>query len=228
MKKRGGKKLYRMLNGMKKRDILNLAVKTCDHGKTYLEHPACYAKETGLTERIGFFDIETSNLKADFGIMFSYAIKDQYGEIIGRTVTPKEMRTEVYDKKIVEECCEDLRKFDRVVTHFGTRFDLPFVRARAIYHGCDFPVYQEVYHTDTYYMARSRLCISRRRLETICEFFGIPAKGHKMNQTMWMRAVSGNKEALDYIWAHNIEDVVSLQAVFELLQDYSLTNRRSV
>ena len=39
-----------------------------------LEHWTCYMEAEG-NEALGFFDIETSNLKADYGIMFGYCIK---------------------------------------------------------------------------------------------------------------------------------------------------------
>jgi uncharacterized protein YprB with RNaseH-like and TPR domain len=227
--KQQGNALYRKLKGMKKAEIMEAAMKTCKCGHSYLAHPRCWEREQGQLESIGFLDIETSNLKADFGIVFSYAIKHRGSDKIeGRVLTAEEMKKGVYDKKLIQEACEDIRKFDRVVGHYSTRFDLPFLRSRALYYGLDFPVYKEVKHTDTFFMARSRLCISRRRLETICEFLGIPAKGHKLNQKVWLKALGGDDNAFAYIWEHNVEDVISTEAVWEKLDAFCMTNGTSI
>ena len=228
MPRRGSRVLYNHIKHLKKQEILNLARQTCKCGHSYLEHFKCYQEETGNIERIGFLDIETSNLSADFGIIFSYAIKELGGKIIGRTVTPNEMRTEMYDKKLMEEAVAHILGFNRICTYYGSRFDIPFLRARALYHGLDFPLYKEVYHTDVYYMAKNRLCISRKRLETVCDFLGIPAKAHKLNQVMWLKALGGNPKALDFIWKHNTEDVISLEQVWKRLDSYCQPTNRSI
>jgi len=228
MAKRGSKTLYNHIKNLKKQEILNLARQTCKCGHSYLENFKCYQKETGNVDRIGFLDIETSNLAADFGIVFSYAIKEMDGRVIGRTVTPQEMRSEIYDKNLMKEAVDAMKQFNRICTYYGSKFDIPFLRARALYHGLDFPLYKEVYHTDVYYMARNKLCISRKRLETVCDFLGIPAKGHKLNQVQWLKALGGNPKALHFIWQHNTEDVISLEEVFKRLDDYCMPTKRSI
>jgi len=199
-------------------------------GHSGLEHPNCYEllNKLDLEEKIGFLDIEASNLNADFGIVFSYCIKKQGGKILGRSVTEKEMRSGVYDKELLKECNDDLRKFDRIIGYYSTKFDIPYLRTRSIFYKLDFPIYKEIKHTDVYYIARSKLNLHRRRLQTCCEFFGIPCKGHPLRAEIWFKAMSGDKKALSFIFSHNKEDVVSLEKLYQRIVDYAYPHNKSI
>ncbi|MCK4258048.1 MAG: hypothetical protein KAX49_03670 [Halanaerobiales bacterium] len=103
-----------------KKEITWLANHRCKHGHTYLEHYNCYLEENPKGFKMGFFDIETSGLKADFGLMYCYCIKEHgKKEIIGRTITQEELRSDELDKGVVENCIKDMSKFDVLVTHYG-------------------------------------------------------------------------------------------------------------
>ena len=41
----------------------------CQHRHNYIRHFNCLIKDYGIKERILFLDIETSNIKANFGIV---------------------------------------------------------------------------------------------------------------------------------------------------------------
>ena len=213
------------------RQITYLKRNKCIHRMPYLIHYSCYLKGKCLEskEKIGFLDIETSNLNANFGFMFSYCIKEENGKIISAIVTKKDLDSSTYDKRILKQFCIDVRKFDRVVTHYGTRFDLPFLRARALRWGLtDFPGVSEIRHTDTYFMAKSKLKISSRRLQTICQFFNIKSKGHPMHLEQWLKANRGVKSALNFIMMHNKEDVVSTEQVYHKLEKFYHKNKTSI
>ena len=233
----GGKLGYiaRYLSKLSKKEILWLATHACKHNHSYLEHMACYFKEMPQEmkpkpEIIGFLDIEASNLSADFGFVFSWAIKDLDGEIHGRVLTKKEIQSPSLDKKLLREFVKQVKKYDKVVVHYGApgRFDIPFLRTRCLYHKLDFPLYREILVEDTYTMAKQRLKLSRNRLENIAVFFNIPCKEHKMNPSMWQKALMGNTRALNYIWRHNKEDVITLELVWKKLSKYAPRRRLSI
>jgi len=72
-----------------------------------------------IPHRVGFFDIEASGLKANFGIMLCYCIKDSESDkIYEYCISKKEMEKDL-DKKVIQHCVEDLSRFDRIVTYFG-------------------------------------------------------------------------------------------------------------
>src|SRR3990167_9513461 len=92
--------------------IKELAAKRCSHSHTFLEHYNCYLRESPAEERIGFFDIEASNLDANFGIMLSYCIKDSQSDKIYEDCLTKEDAFGNLDKRIVKNCIKDLLRFD--------------------------------------------------------------------------------------------------------------------
>jgi uncharacterized protein YprB with RNaseH-like and TPR domain len=222
---------------LKKAELVWLSTHRCKaHSHKFIEHPQCYDLEYplqrpgGTPERIGMLDIEATNLSAEFGYTFSYAIKKLDGPVLGRVLTPKEIRSFQFDKELMKEFCRDVKQFDKIITHYGTdrRFDIPFLRTRCLRFDLDFPLYKEISVDDTWPMSRNKLKLTRNRLENICVFLNIPAKGHKMNPDIWCKALSGHKPSLEYIWAHNVEDVESLEAVWKRLHKYVPDVKRSI
>lgn len=211
-----------------KRDYIWLATHRCKrHNRLYIEHPHCYfvdkPQDGPIDERVGFFDIEASNLHADFGFIISYAFKELNRDVFGRVLKPKEIRQGIFDKHLTEQLCEDIRKFTRVIVYWGKnyRFDIPYVRTRAVKWGCDFPKQKELIVNDLYDTVRSKLRLHRNRLQTACDEFDIPSKGHRLDPKKWQMAQAGNKEALDWIYEHNKEDVISTELLWKRLVDYS-------
>ena len=219
---------------LRKADIVWLSEHRCKHGITYLEHYNCFLSEkpdqSPVSERVGFLDIEATNLHADFGYVFSYAIKERDGGILGRVLTPHEIKSFIFDERLMGEFCSDVRKFDRIIVYYGHdyRFDIPFLRTRSIKYRLDFPLYKDVYVQDAFTVVKSKLRLHRNRLETACDEFGIPCKGHRLSPDIWQKAQAGHEGSLEYIWEHNKEDVYSLEALWELLEPYVLRSKRSV
>ena len=217
------------VTSMTKAEIYDLFNKCCRHGHPYLFHYNCYLKETGEKIKIGFLDIETSNLKADFGVVLSYCIKP-YGhkDIIKRVIKPKEVRSKDMDKALIGDCIKDMRKFDRVITHYGTKFDIPYLRSRALIHGLRFPKYGEIHHTDTYYMAKRLLCIHSNRQNIIAEALTGRTCKTRIKYKYWTRALQGDQESLDYILDHNIKDVIELERNYKRLVPYTKQSKKSI
>jgi uncharacterized protein YprB with RNaseH-like and TPR domain len=220
---------------LKKDEFKWLAGNLCkSHGHSYLSHYACFIKEnpkeSPLHEKIGFFDLETSGLKADFAFIFSYAIRGNDNKLYGRVLRPDEIQKGVFDKYLVAEMVKDLKRFHRVVVHYGgdRRFDCPFARTRALKHGLEFPLYKDIWVSDTWLMSKNKLKLRSNKLGVICEFFGIKAKAHPLTPDIWMTACAGEQKSLDYIWTHNQEDVDSMRKVYNLLRDYSPRNKVSI
>lgn len=216
-----------------KRDIVWLAEHNCKaHNHSYLSHYNCFLREkpsmSPLTEKVGIFDIETTGLKCSYSHMLCWCIKEQGTDIIHEDLlTRKEVRDK-NDKRIIKSAVKEIKKYDRIIGWFSSRFDLPYVRGRAIYHNIEFPTYKELYQTDLYYIARSKLAMHSNRLGAVCQFFGIEAKNHPMTPELWAKAGAGNKEALNTVLEHCREDVVSTDSCYEMLNKYSAENKRSI
>ena len=185
----------------------------CVHRHDGFSHSNCFDQANNLVEKVAYFDIESSNLTSDFGCVLTYALKSD-DVVISNKITPQEIKDGSYDKRLLADLCVDLRKFRRVITWYGSKFDIPFVRSRCILHKHDFPLYKEILHTDAYMIAKNTLrTLHSKRLGVVAEFYGIEAKQHPLNPTVWLRCLSGDQESIDFVQTHNIEDVVSLEKV---------------
>lgn len=206
----------------------------CKHGHTYLEHPACLVaenpKDSPSFEKIGFFDIESEGLNANWAYVISYAIYDGK-KIYGRVLTKKEIiNPHLRDKNLMKEMCNTLRQFDRVIVYWGgnRRHDIPFSRTRCLKWGIVFPLYGEVYVTDLYDVVRNKLKLQSNRMEVPCALCKIPAKTHPLNPEIWEEALSGTKRALNYIWIHNKEDVISMYQLWCKLEGFIRKTKTSI
>ena len=221
---------------LRKPELAFLMDGRCKHGHSWLEHPQCYIKEQPkgdpMKRKLGYFDIESSHLKANFGFMLSYKIWDDVEQkMYGRAITPKEINPRfIFDRDLCKELVTDLRRFTHVVVYWGKdrRHDLPFVRTRCMKHGLSFPLYGQLGVIDLYDLAKNKLSLHRYGLQSVCEELGVPAKGHPMRGPLWIKANAGHKESLDYIEVHNEEDVVCMPPVLYALEPYYRATKLSI
>lgn len=215
-----------------KSEMIYLFTHKCKHGHNYAEHYACFLAENPLDspfhENLGVFDIETTGLKSNWSHMFCWSMKEQGKDIIHSDLVTRNEARNKNDKRIIRSAVEEIKKYDRVITWYGSRFDIPYLRSRAIYHQIEFPSYRALLHTDLYYVARSKLAIHSNRLASVCQFFGIKAKSHPMTPELWVRAGAGEKEALETVLKHCKEDTISTDACWVMLSKYSAAVKRSI
>lgn len=221
----GGMQITRL----RKDEILWLAKHRCHHGHTYLEHQRCAVKEKVFYEQIGVLDIECSGLKADFGIILAWSVLNlDTGKIKSRRITKTELTT-CLDKKLVGELVEEIGKYDRLVTYYGSRFDLPFIRIRALHHKLDFPGYQEITHTDLYFLIKYKFgAMSRRSLDNACRILTGKSRKTRLLGDQWTRALAGDKKSLTYILDHNIKDVQDTAKLYRKVLKFGRKARTSI
>jgi len=209
----------------------------CKHGHPYTAHPKCYDKEhpdTKYEERIGFLDIECSNLKADFGIVLSWCLLPEKGRCLSGVITQDDVKSGLYDKRIIEELLRKLSLFDRVVTHYGDRFDIPFLRTRAIRHKLDRELIkpldpQGLWHTDMWKISRSKLCISSNRQDAMSRALGVPDIKTRIHPELWLDVqMRQDKKGLKYILDHNLKDVIQLRDNFNEMRPHIVLGKTSI
>jgi len=213
---------------LKKVEIFWLSDHYCKaHGMPYLQHYNCYLRERHKEINIGFLDIESSDLHADFGYVFSYCILPLHGKLISRCIRSSEVKDgKRRDKRLLEQFCKDVRNFQTLVVYFGRdgkyRHDIPFLRTRAVKWGIkDFPKWKEIKVQDVYDIIKQKFKLKRSGQINACSLFGIrDRKPHPINWDIWQDAMCGSKEALDYILLHNKEDVKDLKALWKKVVDY--------
>ena len=223
-------------NRLKKPEMVWLYNNRCkQHRRRYTEHPHCfkedYEGQVLFDEVIGFLDIEATNLAADFGYVFCYAIKELDGQIITCSVTPHGVAKEyIFDRDVIRQFIHDIEPFDRLIGYYSKdyRFDVPFLRTRALKWGLDFPEWREHLFTDVYDLAKAKLRLHRTRMENVADLVNVPSKEHRLNPEIWQKAQAGHKESLDYIMTHCVEDVVTLEAIYKRLFKYGRPDRTSL
>lgn len=219
----------------------------CVHYHTFDEHPNCFYEGKVRTDKlwfiemgmkIGYLDIEASDLHADTGFMLSWAIKERGGKTYYDLIKRDEIYSLEFDKRILQNLLTELEKYDIIVTYYGTNFDIPLINSRAIFWGFE-PVSNyktqvqyvigkngeikekekivpKFYHWDLYYTVKSKLALSRNSLDVATSYFGIDGKT-KLDRNIWLKGKYGDPQSLKYILEHNFYDVIILERLHNKL-----------
>ena len=172
------------------------------------------------------FDLETTNLTANFSIILTASIKPFGKETIVFRADeyPEWTSNRANDKPIVNDIARELRKHAIIMTHYGTGFDIPYFRAKMVKHGL--PPLPPMFGLDTYAIAKANFKIHSRRLAALGDYFNIGQKSG-VEGPLWLEAsLSGSTEAMDSIVAHNIQDVILLERLAVLSFPYARSLRR--
>jgi len=167
------------------------------------------------------FDLETSNLRADFSVILCACLqvpgKDPV--VFRNDVVNSNWTTERKDDyEITKAIRDELVKHTIIVTHNGTKFDIPYLKAKLIKH--HLPALPPMLHIDTLMVARKCMFISSRRLENLGNWIFGQGKS-RVDGDIWMEAAyDGSKEAMDHIVEHNIVDCELLGMLCQRLQPY--------
>jgi uncharacterized protein YprB with RNaseH-like and TPR domain len=212
------------LGRLKKSDLVWMATHHCKHRMPYISHPRCYEVECPDEQKTAFIDIETSQLKADWGIVICVSILDLNSDYnFVRTITKKEVYSKDLDKALVNDVIDEMRCWDRLIGYYAAnmRFDIPFLRTRAVLHGLDFPAFGEIIMEDMYPVIRYKFKLSRNRLDNACEaLLGKSEKTHWL-WAHWLRAVQGNKASLQYIEDHCKIDTQELKKLYKRVYKFN-------
>jgi uncharacterized protein YprB with RNaseH-like and TPR domain len=173
------------------------------------------------------FDIETTGLDAvGSGTLLCVVIKPlERRHIVFRA---DEMRcTPGHEKKLVQAANEELAKYDLLVGHYITRFDLPWLRSRALFFGLPEPARPFVYDTCAafgrlgYKTVPNHFGRPSRNLGHVADFFGIEQEKTGIYPREWWQSVWGDvktrKKAMDDIVNHCIKDVRMNERAYWLL-----------
>lgn len=178
-------------------------------------------------ERLAFLDIETTGFAANFDYMLSWSLKYLDGEIKHDVITKRDLDKGNFDKRILQSLLKELGNVDTLVTYYGQKFDIPFVRTRAMMSKLEFPAYGLKRHIDLYFSVKYRLKLGRNTLEQATTALGIEGKNHVLGKE-WMLGRVGNKEALEYVLEHNDLDVIILEKLYKELLPQCKFSRKSI
>lgn len=119
------------------------------------------------------------------------------------------------DKFLLEQFIEVMNEADILVAHNGNRFDLKWIKSRALKHGLEMlPTY--VQH-DTLNLAKKHFYLNSYKLDYISKFLGFEGK-IKTEPELWDKVIlEKDPEALKEMIEYCDEDVVQLENVYKVL-----------
>jgi uncharacterized protein YprB with RNaseH-like and TPR domain len=121
------------------------------------------------------------------------------------------------DKTILEVFIPELDKADFIVAHNGDKFDLPWLRTRALKHGV--PMLPKYLSVDTLKIARYRHKFPSNKLDDLGDYLGLGRK-IKTDMSLWDRIIlNQDAEALEEMVKYCERDVLLLESVYNKLKE---------
>lgn len=120
------------------------------------------------------------------------------------------------DKFLLEQFIEVMNEADVLVAHNGDRFDIKWIKTRALKHDLEMlPVYNTI---DTLWLAKKHFYLNSNKLDYISKFLGFEGK-IKTEPELWDKIIleKDNKALRDMV-TYCIEDVRQLEKVYNKLK----------
>lgn len=164
------------------------------------------------------FDIESTNLNANFGVILCISYKwagTKKVHTISITDFPEFKNDPTNDKRVVAEFLKVYKEADAVVAHYGEKFDRPMIQTKLLMHSRS--IMPNTRLIDTWRIAKTKLKLNSNRLDTLISALDIPHKKTPLSGPTWVRAMAGDRKAIKYVVEHCEADVRALDAVYEKL-----------
>lgn len=166
--------------------------------------------------KILLWDLECSNLSANFGHIICGGIKELGSKnpvkLYSITDSKQWKPSRPSDKNLVKDIRDHLSTGDMFVTWYGGRFDIPFLNTRLLLHG--YAPLPPIPHVDGWRVAKDRLRLNSNRLASVSAFLGLQDKTPLLGPT-WQYAAAGDPESIRYVKKHCARDVLVLEEAYK-------------
>jgi uncharacterized protein YprB with RNaseH-like and TPR domain len=181
--------------------------------------PSFNSQEYNL--RIGFFDLETTDLKGNFGRILCGSMANQAGVVTTlRGDDPKYRGSKVRDdSRLVAALRDMVESYDWITTWNGKAFDMKFLDTRLALAG-ERPVRKDLLHTDLYYTCKQAFRLHSYRLDAAAKTFNLPVQKTVLDFDVLQDAAMGDEAAMNNIVEHCEADVLVLRGIFGVLRPY--------
>lgn len=181
--------------------------------------------------RILLWDLETSNLEADFGSILCVGYKwlgEREVHVIRIDDFDRFKADPTDDREVVRAFLKIYAQADISITYFGGlgNFDLPFFQAKILEHGFELPAKVEM--IDLFYTVKSNLKISRKSMRNAAKFLKLKnqKEDFPLEGPVWRRARAGHPPSLRYVYKHCILDILVLEELYLKLRPLIRTHPR--
>lgn len=171
--------------------------------------------------RTGIFDLETSSLYANSGIVLCCCVKS-YGHKDVTTIRADEFpswkKRKSDNKDVVEAIMKKLDEYDILVAHNGQFFDKAWLNSACLKYGF-YPELRYRKTVDPVQAARRHLRLARNSLASLIDYFDIQDDKSPIRFDNWLTAsLDGDRKSMDYIVEHCRRDVIALDRVYDKLR----------
>lgn len=174
-----------------------------------------------ITFEPAFVDLETTNLKANFGRILCGSVADMFGNVQTFRIdeAPFKRARRRDDVALAVALRDYLEQFDFMVTWYGKMFDVKYLNTRLAI-GNERPLRSDIIHLDNIFTSRWALALHSSRLDAVAKTFRLPVQKTGLDPEIWNDAADGDKEAMDYVVEHCEKDVLVLRQVFYILKPF--------
>ncbi len=168
--------------------------------------------------KIFLFDLETSNLNANFGFILCAGYKElgeEKAHCINITESPGFKKDPTNDYYVVKTIGEVLGQADMLIGWYSSRFDYPYLQSRLIFH--KLPILPPIQHVDGWRIAKYKMKLNSNRLASVTAFLGLEDKT-ALSGPIWVRAAAGHRDSIQYVVEHCLQDVVVLEQVYQRIK----------
>lgn len=170
------------------------------------------------------FDLETSALEADRGVILCACIKSSKRRGIITIRTDKTSPTwhagkRGNDKETTRQIAEILADHDVLVAHNGSRFDMPFLRSRML--RWNMKRLPDIKMVDPCSIAYRRFRLRSNSLAAVADHIGVTERKTPLDMSIWADAfLNGSRRAMNLIVEHCVADIKVLEGVLEVVKPY--------
>lgn len=171
-------------------------------------------------------DLETSDLDADKGVILCACYESSLrpgkvttlrNDLVNAKAWRKGVRGD--DRDLVKAVCSIVADHDIVCAHNGARFDLPFLRTRAL--RWNLSPLKEVKMVDPLQIAWRKFKLRSNRLGSLSDHLGIKDRKTPLDLSVWADVIlNGSKPGMDLIVEHCIADVKVLSGVLGFVKPF--------
>jgi len=175
---------------------------------------------------VGFYDIETTALHGDIGMILCACIKEAGSN---RIITIRKDKTGdvLYeDSKMAKKIADELSKFDMIVTFFGHEFDFKMFESRLAHYDRRFKPRAgnrsmlTPMHVDLYFTGKKTFNLHDGKLDTLARHLRIKTRKTHLDWEIWRKAAYHHSRSMDYVVDHCEKDVLVLEQCFMRMKQY--------
>src|ERR1700674_4282950 len=136
--------------------------------------------------RILTWDLECTDLKSDWGTLLCVGYKyldEKQVHVISIMDYDGWDKDVTNDRKLVADFHKVLSECDMQVTFYGKMFDWPWMTGKFLEYGLE-PL-PNIPHVDLFFTARSNMRITRKSLDNISKYLGLPQKKYYVEGKLW-------------------------------------------